>query len=144
MGNVFAIEKKHSEYRINYEDVQQGIEMKNIILINTLDSNKQNCLIQNTTSVDKEEIVINSLIDDGKDRIIIIYGENSQDEKSYNKYQQLVGLGFTNVYVYYGGLFEWLLLQDIYGVELFKTTCDEKDHLQFNGPSRIYNNMIKQ
>ena len=143
MGNVLTIEKKPSNYRINYEDVQQGIEMKNIILINTLDSNKQKCLIQNTILIEKEETIINNLINDNKDCAIIIYGENSQDDKPFEKYQQLMSLGFTNVYVYCGGLFEWLLLQDIYGVELFKTTSAEKDHLQFNGQSQIYNNMIK-
>ena len=36
------------------------------------------------------------------------------------KYRQLVDLGFSNVYIYTGGLFEWLLLQDIYGSTNFQ------------------------
>ena len=143
MGNILTIEKNQSGHRINYEDVQRGIELKNIILINTLDTNKQNCLIKNTVLIENEESIINNLISENRDRIIIIYGENSQDPKPYEKYQQLVSLGFTNIYVYCGGLFEWLLLQDIYGCELFKTTSFEKDHLQYKGQSRIHNNMIK-
>ena len=37
------------------------------------------------------------------------------------KYDQLIGLGFVNVFIYPGGLFEWLLLQDIYGYDNFPT-----------------------
>jgi hypothetical protein len=47
------------------------------------------------------------------------------------KYQQLLTLGFYNVFVYMGGLFEWLMLQDIYGKELFPTTKKELDLLKF-------------
>ena len=51
------------------------------------------------------------------------------------KYAQLTGLGFINVYIYPGGLFEWLLLQDIYGQDDFSTTKNELDHLKFKGKS---------
>ena len=34
---------------------------------------------------------------------------------------------------YTGGLFEWLLLQDIYGSDMFKTTTEEVDHLKYRG-----------
>jgi hypothetical protein len=34
-----------------------------------------------------------------------------------------------------GGIFEWLLLQDIYGKELFPTTKKEADLLKFKAPS---------
>jgi hypothetical protein len=33
-----------------------------------------------------------------------------------------------------GGLFEWLMLQDIYGKELFPTTKKELDLLKFKPP----------
>ena len=46
---------------------------------------------------------------------IVIYGGNANDESISIKYQQLLKLGFTNIYIYPGGLFEWLCLQDIYG-----------------------------
>ena len=58
-------------------------------------------------------------------------------EKMYKKYEQLVALGFTNVYVYVGGMFEWLLLQDIYGSELFPTTSEELDILKYKS-QRIF------
>jgi hypothetical protein len=32
-----------------------------------------------------------------------------------------VSLGFKNVYIYLGGMFEWLLLQDVYGQKEFPT-----------------------
>jgi hypothetical protein len=76
-------------------------------------------------------MIINKHITTGKGIRIIIYGKNSNDEKIYKKYQQLVSLGFTNVYVYVGGMFEWLLLQDIYGGELFPTTSNELDILKY-------------
>ena len=56
---------------------------------------------------------------------IIIYGKNSDDQTIYNKYDQLNKLGFYNIYLYSGGLFEWLLLQDIYGRDEFPTTIFE-------------------
>ena len=38
---------------------------------------------------------------------------------------------FKNVYIYKGGLFEWLLLQDIYGKDLFPTTTEILDILRY-------------
>ena len=57
------------------------------------------------------------------------------------KYTQLLNLGFTNVYIYPGGLFEWLCLQDIYGFENFPTTKKELDILRFKGRS-IFNTFL--
>tara|TARA_R110001592_G_scaffold154481_9_gene383454 strand:+ start:130 stop:543 length:414 start_codon:yes stop_codon:yes gene_type:complete len=127
MGNSLKINS------INFEDIQESV-IKNKIMINTLNKDKQSCLIKNTLSIDDEVIVINKLISDGKyDITIIIYGENSCDNNIYNKYKQLLGLGFTNIYIYIGGLFEWLLLQDIYGDDLFPTTSKIVDHLSYKG-----------
>ena len=52
---------------------------------------------------------------DFRNKYIIIYGKNSIDITAENKYNQIKSLGFMNVLLYSGGLFEWLLLQDIYG-----------------------------
>ena len=126
MGNTASIRK------INCEDMQKACKnTNNYIIINTLDTSMQNCLILNTTKIENEEALINSIIKKTKNKNIIIYGRNCNDEKVYKKYQQLVSLGFTNVYVYVGGLFEWLLLQDIYGGELFPTTSNELDILKY-------------
>jgi hypothetical protein len=71
----------------------------------------------------------------GKDREIIVYGKNTNDDTVHKKYQQLIGLGFKNVRVYPGGMFEWLLLQDIYGASSFPTTSKELDILKYKPPS---------
>ena len=58
------------------------------------------------------------------------------------KYNQLNALGFFNVYIYPGGLFEWLCLQDIYGFDDFPTTKIERDHLKFKGKSMFTTYLI--
>ena len=70
------------------------------------------------------------ILEKNKSIRIIVYGMNSTDETIVKKYDQLIGLGFTNVYIYLGGLFEWLLLQDIYGLEEFTTTSKQLDILK--------------
>jgi len=128
MGN-----SQSSSIKINYEDVQFIIKNpEGHLLINTLSTTEQNCLIVNTININNEENIINTCIKRGaKDIKIIIYGKNSNDEKLYNKYNQLTSLGFYNVYVYTGGLFEWLMLQDIYGEKEFPTTKKELDILKY-------------
>ena len=69
---------------------------------------------------------------------IVIYGRNCNDEKIHIKCSQLTSLGFYNVYIYFGGLFEWLLLQDIYGKQEFPTTKKELDLLKYK-PNKILN-----
>ena len=128
MGN-----SQSSSIKINFEDIQYIIKNpEGHILINTLSSSEQNCLITNTININNEENIINNLIIKGFKNIkIIIYGKNSNDEKIYNKYNQLTSLGFYNVYIYSGGLFEWLMLQDIYGEKEFPTTKKELDILKY-------------
>jgi rhodanese-related sulfurtransferase len=127
MGNTQSAQK------INYEDVQHVINNPQMyLLINTLDSKEQNCLIVNTINITNEETIINKLIQTGNKNIkIIIYGQSCNDDKIYSKYSQLNSLGFYNVYIYAGGLFEWLLLQDIYGEKEFPTTKKELDFLKY-------------
>ena len=134
MGNSQSMQK------INYEDVQYVI--KNVeahILINTLNENEQDCLLPNTIGIHKEVELINNLIKHGNKKVrIIVYGRNSNDEKIYAKYNQLTSLGFYNVYIYTGGLFEWLMLQDIYSEKEFPTTKKELDILKFK-PNKMLN-----
>ena len=134
MGN------SQSSIKINYEDIQFIIKNpQGYLLINTLSESDQNCLIINTININDEEKIINNLLKRGlKDIKIIIYGKNSNDEKLYNKYSQLTSLGFYNVYVYTGGLFEWLMLQDIYGEKEFPTTKKELDILKYK-PNKVLN-----
>lgn len=126
MGNTQSIKK------INFESMQKAIYNKYII-INTLDENKQECLILNTVLWKDEESIVNDYIKNDLQINIVIYGENSQDDKIVTKYYQLQKLGFSNIYIYIGGLFEWLLLQDIYGDDLFPTTTKQLDILKFKG-----------
>lgn len=132
MGNSQSIQK------INYEDIQFVLKNQGHILINTLSEKDQECLLPNTVNINQEEELINALIKNGNKQIkIIVYGKNSNDEKIYTKHNQLTTLGFYNVFIYTGGLFEWLLLQDIYGVTDFPTTKKQLDLLRFK-PNRVF------
>ena len=107
------------------------IKSKNTILINVLPDYEQSCLIQNTLDVKNEVSTINEYIKTNKNINIIIYGRNSCDLNTEKKHKQLISLGFYNVFIYRGGMFEWLLLQDIYGRDDFPTTTVELDILKF-------------
>jgi hypothetical protein len=126
MGNTQTMKK------INYEDMQTVIKNPEIyLIINTLPQSEQQCLIVNTTLANNEEDIINRFIKENKSIRIIIYGRNCNDETINKKYQQLYSLGFYNIFVYLGGIFEWLMLQDIYGKDLFPTTKTELDLLKY-------------
>ena len=132
MGNKSSIQ------RLNFEDIQEVTkDHTNYILINTMSDNLQQCLIPNTININEEEKIINMLLSNNKSKNIIIYGKNVNDMTIYDKYEQLSKLGFTNVYVYSGGLFEWLCLQDIYSAELFPTNKKELDILKYKPTSGL-------
>jgi len=129
MGQTQSIKK------VNFEDVKQTISTNNkYLLISTLKMNEQYCLIKGTITPEKEITVINQNLNNPNLRIII-YGKNSADETIFKKYTQLNKLGFYNIYLYPGGIFEWLLLQDIYGIDNFPTTTIELDHLKYRARS---------
>ena len=67
---------------------------------------------------------------------------NSSDETCAKKCEQLLKLGFYHIYIYGGGLFEWLLLQDIYGAELFPTTALKVDFLKYKGRQKFNVKML--
>ena len=117
--------------KIGFEEIQQYIQSNdpNLILINTLDSNDQDILILKTVNHHNEVAIVNKAISDKK--CIIIYGYNNNDERILHKYNQLLKLGHVNTGVYVGGLFEWLLLNDIYGAELFPVTNQCNDFYKY-------------
>lgn len=120
--------------KISFEDIQYSIKRPNdYILINTLPINEQECLIKTTIDYQTEERVINELITQYKfkEKKILIYGKNTCDNSVDKKVKQLTSIGFSDVYVYQGGMFEWLLLQDIYGVDEFPTTSKTLDILKY-------------
>jgi hypothetical protein len=131
MGN------SQSSCGINYEDVQTAINSPGFIIINTLPSGDQKCLIKKTIQVNQEEIILNKKIQSSSVvEKIIVYGKNCNDPTIYEKYNQCQSLGFE-VFIYTGGIFEWLLLQDIYGDEEFPTTGNELDLLKYKSSSKI-------
>ena len=145
MGSSASVSK------MNYEDMQCVCRTANpmtqhqyqhqhqppcaqLVLLNTLPPGMQACLIPGTLPIDQEEASINAMLSE-PNREIIVYGKNANDDTVLKKCQQLMGLGFKNVRVYPGGMFEWLLLQDIYGTASFPTTCKELDILKYKPPS---------
>jgi hypothetical protein len=130
MGNGMSALIKN----INFEDMQFAIgEQGKTLIINTLDAQQQNCLIAGTLAIDHEVEVLNTYLKKNIDVRIIIYGMNETDQTCLKKYEQLIKLGFYNVYIFSGGVFQWLLLQDIYGAELFPTTATKVDLLKYKG-----------
>jgi len=136
MGNSQSINK------INFESVQNiinnNITCGQFMIINTLENNNQNCLIKNTLSPEEEISALNNYLKNNKTINILIYGENCCDTKVIDKFNQLYKLGFINIYIYIGGLFEWLLLQDIYGDDEFPTTTKIIDILKYKGKSNKF------
>ena len=138
-------------HTMNFEDIQFIINVKlttglqtgsgswqpreRFLLISTLPTNQQGCLICNTVAASDEETLINNIIsgrdDDCEHITVVVYGKNATDETAAVKCNQLKTLGISNVCAYVGGMFEWLLLQDIYGTELFPTTGKCADILEY-------------
>lgn len=126
--------------KIDYEDVIYAIKHPSeYIIINTLPREEQGVLIPNTMSSNEEEKVVNDMIQNYTmdKHHIIVYGRNANDDSAEKKYHQLKACGFFNVYLYGGGLFEWLLLQDIYGEVNFPTVGKAVDFLRYKPPSII-------
>jgi len=141
MGNQVSLVPK-----VSYEDLQMVVYRNlhvqhSTLIINTLPESLQHCLIKTTVDIRFEERVVNAFIHKKPDIMIIVYGKNSNDITILHKYEQLVKLGFTNVHIYTGGIFEWLLLYEIYGKDLFKITKYEIDILRYRPKSVLLTEM---
>jgi len=135
MGNQVSLIPK-----VSYEDIQMVVYRNlnvqhSTLVINTLPPSLQHCLIKTTVDIRFEERVVNTFIQKNPNIMIIVYGKNSNDITILHKYEQLVKLGFTNVHIYTGGIFEWMLLHEIYGKDLFKITRYEIDILRYRPKS---------
>jgi hypothetical protein len=120
--------------RINFEDIQYAQKNK-CLIISTLPSTSQELLILKTIPCDKEIKAVEDAI--LQKQHIFVYGKHSNDETIYIKYEQIRKLG-GKVYLYTGGLFEWILLQDIYGFEEFPTTIHKTiDLLKYKPPTLL-------
>jgi len=134
LPNLYTWFQKKPARRIGFEDVKYAIAHHNsFLLINTLPVSEQKCLIKTTLDWNLEEQTLNEMLNQyyTSSRPIIVYGRNSADATVEKKYEQLMQLGFTEVSMYSGGLFEWMLLQDIYGDAEFPTTSRELDVLKY-------------
>ena len=129
MGNTSSNIKK-----VNFENIIDYQKKPSGILISTLPQSEQSCLIRNTIPSTEEENIINNALYSNKKINIYVYGKNSHDMTIVSKAKQLMELGFSNVYIYVGGLFEWLLLQEIYSDDSFKTEGVELDLLKYRPP----------
>ena len=130
MGNQVSLVPK-----VSYEDLQMVVYRNmnvqhSTLIINTLPPSLQHCLIKTTLDIRFEERVVNAFIHKNPNIMIIVYGKNSNDITILHKYEQLVKLGFTNVHIYTGGIFEWMLLHEIYGKDLFKITLQMIDEIE--------------
>ena len=120
--------------KVNFEYVLDAQKRPaDFLLINTLPANEQDCLIAGTLSMDAEEKILNEWLNKYQEKIrtIVIYGKNATDSSAEKKQQQLLKLGISETVVYTGGMFEWMLLQDIYGEKDFPTTKKVLDLLRF-------------
>lgn len=110
----------NSESRIqtaNFDNVKYDKR----ILIHVMDDADQRVLIKGTLTIEEEVETMNSVLNASKqgETSVIIYGKNMDDYgRVVKRYNQLRQMGF-NAFVYLGGIFEWLLLQEVYGISEF-------------------------
>ena len=126
-----------ADYAVGFEDI---LSAKNTILIHTLPELEQSVLIKGTLTAKEEEQWMDRYLsgETQQEYTFIVYGRHSCDDTPRKKRNQLLSLGIGNVYVYTGGLFEWLLLQDIYGEPEFATRGPKpKDLLLYRPPPKL-------
>ena len=132
-----------SLFYVNYCDMQNAINSEKTI-IHIMNVGDENILIKNTLTAQLEIERINNYLDSGKTDIdIYIYGYSNADfNKLLQRQKQLNRLGFKNVYVYFGGMFEWLLLREVYGQSEFPINGTDIgkviDILKYHKPIKSY------
>ena len=121
------------QYKIGFEEMHRAIRAPGqYCIIHTMEVGEQECLILGTVRAEEEEKRMDVILEKmGSNIKVVVYGRNNVDDTVEKKYRQLVGLGLKEVYVYVGGLFEWVLLQELYGEDHFPTVGKCKDLLRF-------------
>lgn len=132
MGNTTS-----ADNQLSFEDIQILLQKHDTIIINTLHPTEQGCLIRGTIQIEDEERIINELLQTDTRHLIIVYGKNCNDSSVVKRHTELVSLGFQRVFIYRGGMFEWLCLQDIYGNDEFPTSSREIDILKYKPISKF-------
>jgi hypothetical protein len=110
------------------------------VFIHTLSGTEQGVLIEGTLLAEEEEEWMERYLagEMKEEYTFVVYGKNTCDQGPHKKRNQLRSLGISRVYVYVGGLFEWLLLQDIYGKKSFPTRGGTvKDLLAYRPPRQL-------
>jgi hypothetical protein len=134
-----------ADHLVGFEAVEKSIttSSSSVFLINTLPLDQQDCLIRGTLTAEQEERAINDAltkyVPNAPPFQCIIYGTNCCDLSPDKKRKQLLGLGFglKEIKIYRGGMFEWMLLQDIYGDTKFPTTKRELNLLKYRPTSSV-------
>jgi hypothetical protein len=126
MGQIYS-----SYQHYTFKELQKKIDNHKgeFILLNTLPIQEQNYLIKGTVNAVLENDFINGLVKKDRNKEIIIYGRDHHDMRVIEKYNKLKKIGFTKIFIYFGGIFEWSLLQEIYGVQNFQTDGNVNDPL---------------
>jgi rhodanese-related sulfurtransferase len=123
------------KYKIGFEEMHRAIRSpREYCVIHTMPAGEQDCLVLGTVKAEEEESRIEgilAILGSSSATKIVVYGRNNVDETVEKKYRQLIGLGLTEVYIYVGGMFEWVLLQELYGEDNFPTVGRCKDLLRF-------------
>ena len=122
-----------SDYLIGFDDLLYCIKNTDKYAIIHTMSASEPILISGTLTPLEEEIFINENLSKYSEnqKTIILYGRNSCDDSPQKKRTQLLTFGISDVFIYPGGMFEWGLLQDIYGSSEFPTTSIIPDLLAY-------------
>jgi len=122
---------KETYQKISPEEMQTILKTPDkYIIIHTLTSEYQDYIIPGTVQDTREESIINEMLTriDIPDKPIIVYGKNARDETPVTKTKQLKSLGLHDLSIYSGGMFEWLLLNEVYGDTEFPVQVQTNNH----------------
>ena len=104
---------------VNHQGVLDALKEGNI-LITVISNHTDATLIKGTLGEAEELRHVNEIIrKKNLDERIFVYGENCSDSRVYSKARQLKKLGLKEVFVYTGGIFEWMLLGEVFGQDQF-------------------------
>ena len=130
MGVMYSM-PSYNYYQLQDRMNKQKNNQNDIILINTLPITRQDCLIKGTLKAFIEVEFMNKLLKTNKNKEIVVYGIHHTDTSVIQKYNQLKKLGFTNVHIYFGGMYEWLLLQEVFDTINFQTDGNIKNIVDY-------------
>lgn len=87
--------------------------------------------IEGTVDGDKANQVLDKCLREDPSKLVVFYGLNSTDSAPLHRWNNATQLGLENAHVYCGGMFEWLILGELYGNDMFPVTSIQDDLLKF-------------